>query len=183
MKKYTFSALTKYLLIVLTVFFYENVIAQYQQTPQSRSPFWSNVQFGGGLGLSFGSGYTDISIAPSAIYNVNPYLAVGLGLQGSYVSSKGYYDSGVYGVSFLTYINPIPEIQFSINLNESYVNNHYETYYGKPAYTDNFWNTALFLGAGYRTGNVTVGLAYNVLFDEKDNVYGDALMPFVRAYF
>jgi hypothetical protein len=183
MKKILFSLSTKSILMILAFFFYENVIAQYQQTPQSRSPFWEKVQFGGGLGLSFGSGYTDISIAPSAIYNVNPYLAVGLGLQGSYVSSKGYYDSGIYGMSFLTYINPIPEIQFSINLNESYVNNHYEAYYGQSSYTDNFWNTALFLGAGYRTGNVTVGLAYNVLFDENDNVYGDALMPFVRAYF
>src|SRR5436190_8956276 len=109
MKKYTFSALTKSIFIIVVLFFCENVIAQYQQPPQSKSPFWNNVQFGGGLGLSFGSGYTDISIAPSAIYNVNPYLAVGLGLQASYASSKGYYDSGIYGVSFLTYINPIPQ--------------------------------------------------------------------------
>jgi len=183
MKKTPFSSLAKLVFILFTVFFYENVIAQYSQPQQSRNPFWEKVQFGGGLGMSFGSGYTDISIAPSAIYNVNQYLAVGLGLQGSYVSSKNYYSSGIYGVSFLTYINPIPEIQFSINLNESYVNNHYESYYGQPGYTDNFWNTALFLGAGYRTGNVTIGIAYNVLFDENDNVYGDALMPFVRAYF
>jgi len=183
MKKYSFSSLTKLFSIVILLFFYENVIAQHQQTPHSVNPFWSKVQFGGGLGLSFGSGYTDISIAPSAIYNVNPYLAVGLGLQGSYVSSKGYYDSGIYGASFLTFINPIPEIQFSINLNQSYVNNHYEAYYSQPAYTDNFWNTALFLGAGYRAGNVTVGIAYNVLFDENDHVYSDAVMPFVRAYF
>ena len=183
MKKSPFSTLTKCILIAITALFHENVIAQYSQTPQSRNPFWEKVQFGGGLGLSFGSGYTDISVAPSAIYNVNQYLATGIGLQASYVSSKGYYDSGIYGVSFLTYINPIPQIQFSINLNESYVNNHYESYNGYNSYTDNFWNTALFLGVGYRTGNVTVGLAYNVLFDAGDNVYGDALVPFVRAYF
>jgi hypothetical protein len=183
MKKIRFSAVIKSILIVMTFFFYENVIAQYTQMPQSRSPFWQKVQFGGGLGLSFGSGYTDISIAPSAIYNVNPYLAVGLGLQGSYVSSKGYYDSGIYGASLLTFIHPIPEIEFSINLNRSYVNNHYESYNGYSSYTDNFWNNALFLGAGYRTGNVTVGLSYNVLFNPNDNVYGDALTPFVRAYF
>ena len=183
MKKYTFSALTKSIFIVIVIFISENVIAQYQQTPQTRSPFWQNVQFGGGLGLSFSSGYTEISVAPSAIYNINPYLAAGLGLQASYVSSKNYYDSGIYGASILTFINPIPQIQFSINLNESYVNNHYESYYGQNGFTDQFWNTALFLGAGYRTGNVTVGLAYNVLYNENDNVYGDALMPFVRAYF
>lgn len=183
MKKTSFSTLRKFVLIVIFVFFYENVIAQNPLMTQSRSPFWEKVQFGGGLGLSFGSGYTDVSISPSAIYNINRYVATGIGLQASYVSSKGYYDSGIYGVSLLTYINPIPEIQLSINLNESYVNNHYEAYNGYSGYTDNFWNTALFLGAGYRTGNITVGLAYNVLFDENDNVYGDAVMPFVRAYF
>jgi hypothetical protein len=182
MKKYASQVSTKSVFMVIILLFCENVIAQYQPTPQSRSPFWQNVQFGGGLGLSFGSGYTDISIAPSAIYNVNPYLGVGLGLQASYVSSKGYYDSGIYGASILTYINPIPEIQFSINLNESWVTNNYETV-GGGHYSENFWNTALFLGAGYRTGNVTIGLAYNVLFDINDNVYGDAVTPFVRAYF
>jgi hypothetical protein len=189
MKEYTSLVFTKSIFVVIVFLFCENVIAQYQQSPQPRSPFWQNVQFGGGLGLSIGSGYTDISIAPSAIYNVNPYLAVGLGLQGSYVSSNGYYDSGyynngdynssIYGASILTFINPIPEIQLSVSLNECYVNNHFDTI----NYTDRFWNTALFLGAGYRTGNVTIGLSYNVLFNENDNVYGDALMPFVRAYF
>ncbi|WP_264565765.1 hypothetical protein [Flavobacterium sp. N3904] len=183
MKKYSFLLLSKSVLIVIILFFSENVIAQYQQTPQSRSPFWQNVQFGGGLGLSFGSGYTDISIAPSAIYNVNPYLATGIGLQATYVSSKGYYDSGIYGISYLVFVNPIPQIQLSVNLNESYVNNHYEYYNGRASYSDQFWNTALFLGAGYRTGNVTIGLAYNVLYDVNDNVYGDAVTPFVRAYF
>ena len=183
MTKSTLSNLIKSILIVLSLFFYENVIAQYSQIPQSKNPFWEKVQFGGGLGLSFGSGYTDISIAPSAIYNVNPYLAVGLGLQGSYVASKGYYDSGIYGASILTFIHPIPQIEFSVNLNESFVNNHYNAYHGESAYTDSFWNTTLFLGLGYRTGNVTVGLAYNVLFNANNNVYGDALTPFVRAYF
>jgi hypothetical protein len=36
------------------------------------------VQFGGGVGLGFGSNYTDISLAPSAIYNFNEYVALGL---------------------------------------------------------------------------------------------------------
>jgi hypothetical protein len=183
MKKTPFSTLAKSILIVLSLFFYENVLAQYQQAPHSRSPFWQNVQFGGGLGLSFGSGYTEITVAPSAIYNINPYLAAGLGLQGSYVASKNYFDSTIYGTSLLVFINPIPQIQLSIDLNESYVNNHYESYNGYSGYTDSFWNTALFLGAGYRTGSVTVGLSYNVLYNENDNVYGDAVMPFVRAYF
>ncbi len=182
MAKYLFPNLTKYIFIVITILFYENVIAQYTQIPQSRSPFWEKVQYGGGIGMSFGNGYTDISLAPSAIYNVNPYLGVGLGLQGSYVSSKGYYNSAIYGGSIITLINPIPQIQLSVTLNESRVNNRYQTI-SNGTISDDFWNTALFLGAGYRTGNVTIGFTYNVLFNENDNVYGDALMPFVRAYF
>lgn len=190
MKKNSFSFAFKLVFVVFTLLMYENVIAQYQQPAQQspaqglpvRNTFWDKVQFGGGLGLNFSSGYTEISVSPSAIYNVNPYLATGIGLSASYISS-GYYDSGVYGASLLTFINPIPQIQFSINLNESYVNNHYDEYLGQREFTDNFWNTALFLGVGYRAGNITVGIAYNVLFDEDDHVYTEAYMPFVRAYF
>ena len=38
---------------------------------KTKSEFWEHVQLGGGLGLGFGGGYTNISIAPSAIYNFN----------------------------------------------------------------------------------------------------------------
>jgi hypothetical protein len=54
-------------------------LAQQQRiTPKSSGNFWQNVQFGGGVGLGFGSNYTDISLAPSAIYNFNEYIALGL---------------------------------------------------------------------------------------------------------
>jgi len=182
MKKRALLTHSKSILTVIALIFSINIVAQYQSPPQSRSPFWDKVQYGGGIGMSFGSGYTDISLAPSAIYNVNTYLGVGLGVQGSYVSSKDYYNSTIYGASIITLINPLPQIQLSVTLNESRVNNNYKTIEAGN-YSDNFWNTALFLGAGYRTGNVTIGLTYNVLFDVNDNVYGDALMPFVRAYF
>jgi hypothetical protein len=46
------------------------------------------VQFGGGVGLGFGSNYTDISFAPSAIYNFNEYVALGLGGQYTYLKQK-----------------------------------------------------------------------------------------------
>jgi hypothetical protein len=46
------------------------------------------VQFGGGVGLGFGSNYTDISLAPSAIYNFNEYVALGLGGQYTYLKQK-----------------------------------------------------------------------------------------------
>ena len=58
---------------------------------KTKSDFWNHVQFGGGLGLSIGSGYTDISIARSAIYTVNQYFSVGLGAQYTYAKEKNTY--------------------------------------------------------------------------------------------
>ena len=46
-----------------------------------------------------------------------------------------------------------------------------------------FWNTALFLGAGYRNENITLGIRYNILHRDRDNIYAEAFMPFVRIYF
>lgn len=75
-------------------------------------------------------------------------------------------------------INPVEQIQLSAELEQLRVNTTYE-----DNFKDDFWNTALFLGVGYRTNNVTVGIRYNVLFNRDKNVYNEAFMPFVRVYF
>jgi hypothetical protein len=182
MKKNTWKAVFKSILILITLFFSCGLFAQAQtNTVQATNDFWSNVQFGGGIGLSLGSGYTNITLAPSAIYTVNPTVAVGLGLQLGYVSEKNYYTSFVYGASVIGLINPIPQIQLSIELEETSANTDYKSYGSN--FSENYWNTALYLGGGYRTGNVTVGVRYDVLFDAKKSYYGDAFMPFVRVYF
>lgn len=155
--------------------------SQVRVSHNSKSDFWNKVQFGGGLGLNFGSNYTNLTLAPSAIYNANQYVSLGLGVQYSYVKQKNYYDSHIYGGSLLSLFHPIPRIQLSAELEQLRVNNSYEKNWG--GHSDDFWNTALFLGAGYRTNNVTIGARYNVLYKDKDNVYGEALMPFVRVYF
>jgi hypothetical protein len=59
-----------------------------------------------------GSGYTDLTLAPSAIYNFNEYFSAEF-LLGTYVSSKNYYNSLHYGGSLVTLFNPIEEIQLS----------------------------------------------------------------------
>ena len=77
------------------------------------SDFWNDVQFGGGIGVSVGSDFTDISLAPSAIYNFNEYFAAGVGLQGSFVkvrTREPYYDgykSYIYGGSLIGLFTPI----------------------------------------------------------------------------
>ncbi|PZO22449.1 MAG: hypothetical protein DCE86_18255, partial [Flavobacteriaceae bacterium] len=115
------------------------------------------------------------------IYDFNPYFSAGLALQVSYVRDKDFYESYIYGPSLILLTNPIPEIQLSAELEQLRVNLDYDDKVGGSS--DNFWSTALFLGAGYRMDNITVGARYNVLHDSDKNVYNDALMPFVRVYF
>ena len=154
-----------------------------QELPETapKSDFWQKVQIGGALGLGFGSGYANIAIAPSAIYNINRYVSVGAGLQYSYLKQRDYYTSHLYGGSIIGLFNPIEQVQLSVELEELRANVKSDGFYN--IVSDNFWNTGLFLGAGYRTENVTIGVRYNVLFQEDKGVYGDALMPFVRVYF
>lgn len=149
---------------------------------QPKNDFWENVRFGGGVGLSVGSGYTNIALAPSAIYQFNDIFAAGVGLQGSYVKVDDRdlkYKSYIYGGSLIGLANPIESVQLSVELEQLRVNQEFTVLKVK----DNFWNTALYLGAGYFAGNVTVGVRYNVLFRKDDLVYNEALMPFVRVFF
>jgi long-subunit fatty acid transport protein len=136
------------------------------------------LHFGGSLGLSIGSDFTNIVVAPSIIYDVNNYFSAGVGLQGSYVNWNNNFESYIYGASLIALVNPIEQIQLSAELEQLRVNTTYE-----DNFKDNFWNTALFLGLGYRTNNVTLGVRYNVLFKERNNVYNEAFMPFIRVYF
>lgn len=179
MKKNHHLTLFRTLLVLLFLSLFTTVAAQGPTyTTQQPSNFWKNVQFGGGIGLNFSSGYTDLFLAPSAIYNFNPTVALGAGLNLNYVSSNNYYSSFVYGISTIVLINPIPEIQFSVGLNESRVNYQEE---GFSNYSEDYWDTSLIIGAGYRTGNVTIGVGYNVL--QNDRYDSEPFVPFVRAYF
>ena len=155
MKKSVLKIVLKSISVIITLLFVNGLFAQGPaNTSKQTSPFWNNVQFGGGIGLGFSSGYTDILLAPSAIYNFNPIVALGAGLNLNYVVANNYFSSFVYGISTIFLINPIPVIQLSVELNQSRVN-----YQEKLSnYSDNYWDTSLILGAGYRTGNVTIGI-------------------------
>lgn len=181
MNKIYFLTSFKSFLILSTLLFSNYLFAQ-QSGLQSKTQneFWKNVQFGGGIGLSIGSGYTDITIAPSAIYNVNEYFSIGLGAQYTYAQLKNFYTSNLYGGSLIALVNPLHEIQLSAELEQLRVN---VSGIQPNNFNDNFWNTGLFLGAGYRSGNATIGVRYNVLFNEDSQAYSDAFMPFVRFYF
>jgi len=177
MKLLNINHITKIVFVVGLFFCSKDLKAQENEDID----FWNRVHFGGGLGVGIGSNYTNIALAPSVIYDFNQYISAGIALQGSYVRDKNFYESYMYGPSLIVLGNPIPQIQLSAELEQLRVNVNYDDDLDFP--NDNFWNTALFLGAGYRTNNVTIGVRYNVLHDSDRNVYSDALMPFVRVYF
>lgn len=147
----------------------------------AKTDFWKKIQIGGGLGLNIGGGFTNISVSPSAVYNINQYFSAGLGLQGSYVASKNSYNSIIYGASLIGLANPIENVQVSAELEQVRVNATEKAF--PKDFKFNTWNTALFLGAGYRTNNITLGIRYNVLHNKNNRVYSDAFMPFVRVFF
>lgn len=178
-KKHQLSILSPFLIFTLLFSFHHLTAQQQTVTPSPQNNFWEKVQFGGGLGLSIGSGYTDIAVSPSVIYNINTIVAVGTALQFGYASAKNDYSSTIYGASLIGLVNPVPQVQLSVELEEINVNTDYK-YYGDP---NPFWNTALYVGAGYRTGNVTIGVRYDVLFDKNNGYYSEAFMPFARVYF
>jgi hypothetical protein len=182
----------------LAAFLFCCVIAAQVQDPQQeanlvskrKSDFWNHVSFGGGVAANFSNDYSNFSVSPGAIYNFNDYVGLGVGLQGSYIDVDGdYYDeqpnhykSWLYGGSIIGVVNPIEEIQLSLEVEQVRVNTTYN-YEGEPDIKKNFWNTALFIGAGYRNDNFTVGFRYNLLYDRNDPVYYEPFMPFVRVYF
>jgi long-subunit fatty acid transport protein len=154
--------------------------------PSNNSKFWKNVQFGGGIGLNIGSGFTNISIAPTGIYPLNDYFSVGLGLQYNYLNQNDlFFRSSQYGGNIIGIINPINEIQLSLGLEQLRVNLVSNEVLmktnGFPK--SSFWNTGLFVGAGYRVASTVIGARYNVLYKNDNGVYAQALMPFISVYF
>ncbi len=165
-----------YVLFLLVFLFTTSIIAQ-----QKTNAFWSNVKFGGGIGLNFGDNFFGATIAPGAIYEFDTKLAMGLGLNATFNNQKNIYKSTILGGSLIGLYNVITELQLSaefeqLNVNRTYnVNLNFED--------DRYWSPALFFGVGYRNGNVTFGIRYDVLYDTEKSIYIDPWMPFVRFYF
>jgi len=170
-----------YLKIVLILAFFSFNFSTLK-AQESQDSFWNNVRFGGGLGLSFGNGFFSGTIAPSAIYEFDNQFAAGIGLNATYAKRHNWFKSTILGASVISLYNPIEALQLSAEFEELNVNRDFDENFVANA-DDNYWYPALFLGAGYRTGNVTIGIRYDVLYDEDKSIFADPWMPFFRFYF
>ncbi|MEP5340138.1 MAG: alpha-ketoglutarate decarboxylase [Algibacter sp.] len=164
--------------LVLVLFILSTVLVSAQEY---KSDFWEHVRFGGGLGLNFANGFFGATIAPSAIYEVDNKLALGLGLNATFNNQKSIYKSTILGGSLIGLYNVLGELQLSAEFEELNVNRRYNLSLNTP--NDNYWISALYFGAGYRQGNITFGIRYDVLHDENKSIYIDPWAPFVRFYF
>ena len=45
------------------------------------------------------------------------------------------------------------------------------------------FNPGLYLGAGFNTGPLTMGIRFDILYDSEKSIYGNPYNPFVRFYF
>ena len=168
-------------LITISLFSVLNVNAQINSSAQE-SNFWEHVRFGGSLGLSTSNDFFTLGVAPSAIYEFNQQFALGVSLNYTYNRLKNQYKSNIYGGSILGLFHPVPEIQLSAELEQLRVNRSFEGNFSGLE-DDNYWAPGLFVGAGYRPNNVTLGLRYDLLYNDNRSVYASALTPFIRVYF
>ncbi|MEL6917415.1 MAG: alpha-ketoglutarate decarboxylase [Bacteroidota bacterium] len=154
----------------------------FAQNYSSTNEFWNKVRFGGGIGLGFGNNSFSGALSPSALYQVNDQFGLGIGLSINY---SRFDDSKLlaYGGSVLSLFNPIPIIQLSAEFEQLRVNREFDSFDGINRFEDNYWLPALYLGVGYSSRNVTVGIRYDVLYDEETSLYIDPWAPFVRVYF
>lgn len=181
MKNHALRYFFKITILSFALLFFGRAHSQVIPPTEQPNDFWKNVRFGGGIGLGFGNGFFSGTLAPSAIYQFNPQFSVGVGLSGTYNKRKDRYSTTILGGSVMAFYNVIPQIQLSAEFEELHVNRKWEM--DGANITDHYWHPALFLGVGFRTRNITVGIRYNVLYDKNKSVYGQAYGPFVRVYF
>lgn len=176
-----FKFKTVILFLGIITFFCNELSAQ-EDLDTTPSDFWRNVQFGGGLGLSFGDGFFSGTVAPQAIYNFNDQFGLGLGLNGTINNLKNRYKSTIIGGSIIGIFSPFPEAQLSAEFEQLNINRNFDEDFVSNT-DDNFWNSALFMGLGYNAGNLIFGIRYDVLYDESKSIYADPWVPFVRFWF
>lgn len=176
LKPLVFKLLPIFFTFFTTFSFSQENLTEYQ------NDFWKHVRFGGGLGLSTGDGFFSATLAPNAIYQFNNKYGLGVGLNGTYNRQKNVYKSTIFGGSVIGIFNPIYEIQLSAEFEALNVTRKFEGNFSNNQ-NDNYWYPALFIGAGYRTNNVTFGVRLDVLYDNNKSIYANSWMPFVRVLF
>jgi len=151
-----------------------------QKSYSQDNNFWSKVRIGGNIGIGFTNDTFNGIIAPSAVYDFNNYFSLGFGVNFGYTDGRNFTATN-YGASVITLYNPLPALQISAEFEPMGVSRNFEI--DGQNTSEDYWYPALFVGAGYRVGFMSVGLRYDVLYDSDKSIYASAYAPFVRVFF
>ncbi len=170
-------------LLIVAVLFYQSGFSQTIKTIEtdSVSKEQKRLKFGIGFGLNFVGG-TNINLSPNLTYKVSEMVSFRGGLQGSYSSIKNIQNTTTFGANVMGIYSPVNKISMLLEFVELRVLTETETLQGKNK--NNYWDSALFIGAGFNvTRKILIGAKYNVLYDENESVYTSAIIPFVNIIF
>jgi long-subunit fatty acid transport protein len=138
------------------------------------------LKFACGFGLNF-VGATNISLSPNLIYKASDKISLGFGLQGSYAAVKDLQKTTTFGFNAISIYTPTKKVSTLLELVQLNVTTKIET---PVEVKNNFWDTALFVGAGFNiTNKFTIGAKYNLLYNEDESVYTSPIVPFVNIIF
>ncbi|WP_029035753.1 hypothetical protein [Salinimicrobium terrae] len=168
------------LIVLIAALYFPHSYLVAQERQVSKKAFWEDVRFGGSVGVNFSNGYFGGFLAPKAVYDFNKYTSAGVGLAGSY-NNTSRYSSYTAGGSVFGLLRPFNPLQLSAEFEEHYVSRDFKL--DGANISDSYWYPALFLGLGYNTGPMTIGIRYDVLYDSEKSIYANAFMPFVSIYF
>lgn len=167
-----------YLLLTLIIFVHLNLFSQNSDLEQHR--FIDNVRFGGGINIGVGNNHSYFTISPSALYDFSSEFSTGLSFKYMYFKNKSIAQrtTNLYGGSILSLYRPSPNIQLSGEYERLKKNE-------RQVFQDvvSLWQSALFVGVEYITGNIAMGLRYDVLYKKTNLIYPSALSPVFRVYF
>lgn len=151
------------------------------QTSNDSLPKEKKLKFGCGFGLNFVGG-TSLSLAPNLTYKVSEKISFGAGIQGSYNKIKNLQNTTTFGANLLGFYTPISNLQTQLEFAQLRVNTTTEA--NAVEVKNSYWDSALFVGAGYTIAKkITVGAKYNFLYDEDKSVYSSPIIPFVNIVF
>lgn len=168
-----------YFLLAIISFVHLNIFGQNSNLDNQH--FIDNVRFGGGFNIGVGNNYSTFSLSPSAIYDFSDKFGAGFSLTYVYVKNKSIQNSttNLYGGSILALFKPIYYLQVSSEYENLKIN---QNYYSENNISQ--WKNALYFGLEYVTGNISMGLRYDVLFDKVRSITSSsALNPVFRIYF
>lgn len=138
------------------------------------------LKFGCGFVLNFVGG-TNIGLSPNLIYMLSDKVSIGAGLQGNYTSIKDLQNTTTIGGNLIFQYSPGKFLSL-LELTQLHASTKTETETGQIS--EDFWDTALFVGAGlYITNKIAVGAKLNLLYNEDESVYTSPVIPFVNITF